>query len=79
MGGASKIYQENFGFGLGTILFLTSLATQIYVNVEESWLKDDDSTGFVNYEEMMDVAHHILKFLSKSPSAYCSVLLLYHF
>jgi hypothetical protein len=82
MNGASKIYQEIFGFGLDTIPFLTNLATQMYVDKDGAMLGDadsSDSTEPVDFYKMDEFVHELLYSWGKSPSGYCSVIILYHY
>ena len=79
MDGASKIYMDNFGFGLGTYPFLTILAIEIFIDASDSILNDKKTTGTVDFDLVKKAAFAALTTQTKSKSNYCSVLTLYHF
>jgi len=79
MDGASEIFVSNFGFGLGTYLYFTILATEVILDIDGSLFNDRKETGTVDFDVAKTAAFAYLYTHKKSLSGYCSVLTLYYF
>jgi len=78
MDGVNDIYMDNFGFGLGMDILLTILATEVFLDIDESPFNDRKETGTVDFDVAKTAAFAYLYTHKKSLSGYCSVLTLYH-
>jgi hypothetical protein len=75
---ASKIFQENFGFGLGIYLsfLIVFLATKVFLDTNGLMLGNTSIADMENFRETKRAAWAALELRGESPSNYYSILTL---